>query len=187
MADSCFSRSVERNSICLFIMKLSNPENFSVREASWSDLDHLIKFNAAMALETEGRVLDKERLRSGTEAVLSTPSRGVYIVGEYGERSQGRQVIGQLLLTYEWSDWRNANFWWIQSVYVHPDWRNRGVFRSLYKYVLGQAELQSDVCGIRLYVEQENARAIAVYGKLGLHSTPYRVIEVDFVFPHPHV
>ncbi len=164
-------------------MNPTNLENFSVREASWSDLDHLIEFNAAMALETEGRLLEKDRLRSGAEAVLSSPSRGVYVVGEYREGPQGQQVIGQLLITYEWSDWRNANFWWIQSVYVHPDWRNRGVFRSMYKYVLHQAESRSDVCGIRLYVEQDNAKAIAVYDKLGLHPTPYRVIEVDFILP----
>ncbi|UCE64862.1 MAG: GNAT family N-acetyltransferase [Nitrospirota bacterium] len=158
-------------------------ENFSVREASWSDLEHLVEFNAAMALETEGKLLDKDRLRSGAEAVLSSPSRGVYVVGEYGEGPQERQVIGQLLITYEWSDWRNANFWWIQSVYVHPDWRNRGVFRAMYEFVLQQAETRADVCGIRLYVEQDNAQAIAVYDKLGLRPTPYRVIEVDFVFP----
>jgi GNAT superfamily N-acetyltransferase len=162
-------------------MEHSKLENVSVREASWSDLDHLIEFNAAMALETEGRLLDKDRLRSGAQAVLSSPSRGVYVVGEYEEGPQEGHVIGQLLITYEWSDWRNANFWWIQSVYVHPDWRKRGVFRSMYKYVLHQAESRADVCGIRLYVEQDNAKAIAVYDKLGLHPTPYRVIEVDFV------
>ncbi len=164
-------------------MEHSKLENFSVREASWSDLEHLVEFNAAMAQETEGRLLEKDRLRSGAEAVLSSPSRGVYVVGEHGEGPQERQVIGQLLITYEWSDWRNANFWWIQSVYVHPDWRNRGVFRSMYHYVLHQAESRSDVCGIRLYVEQDNAKAITVYDKLGLQPTPYRVIEVDFILP----
>ena len=158
-------------------------ESFSVREASWSDLDPLIEFNAAMALETEGRVLNKERLRAGTEAVLSTSSRGVYYVSETIEGTGERRVIGQLLITYEWSDWRNATFWWIQSVYVHPAWRNRGVFRSLYKYVLRQAEAHSDVCGIRLYVEKDNAKAMTVYDKLGLRPTPYRVVEVDFVLP----
>ena len=156
-----------------------------MREASWSDLDHLIEFNAAMALETEGRVLNKERLRAGTEAVLSTPSRGIYYVSESIGGPGEPQVSGQLLITYEWSDWRNATFWWIQSVYVHPAWRNRGVFRSLYKYVLHQAEAQSDVCGIRLYVEKDNAKAITVYDKLGLRPTSYRIVEVDFVLPTP--
>lgn len=164
-------------------MNRTNLENISVRNALWSDLEHLVEFNAAMALETEGRLLKKDRLRSGTEAVLSSPLRGVYVVGEYGQGPQERHVIGQLLITYEWSDWRNANFWWIQSVYVHPDWRNRGVFRAMYEFVLQQAESRSDVCGIRLYVEQDNAPAIAVYDKLGLRPTPYRVIEVDFTLP----
>ena len=160
-------------------------ENFSVREAVWSDLDHLVDFNAAMALETEGRLLDRQRLRAGAHAVLAAPSRGVYLVAEISEETRDRRVVGQLLITYEWSDWRNANFWWIQSVYVHPNWRNRGVFRSMYKYVLQQAESRSDVCGIRLYVEQDNTRAMAVYDRLGLRPTPYRVIEVDFVLPPP--
>ena len=158
-------------------------ENFSVREASWSDLEHLIECNAAMALETEGRLLDKNRLRLGTEGVLSSPSRGLYVVGESLEGDHKRRVVGQLLITYEWSDWRNANFWWIQSVYVHPDWRYRGVFRAMYEFVFQQADSRSDVCGIRLYVEKDNANAIAVYDKLGLRMTPYRIIEVDFILP----
>jgi len=166
-------------------MNPTNFEKFSVREGLWSDLDHLIEFNAAMALETEGKLLDRDRLRSGAKAVLASRSRGVYVVGESREGVQESRVIGQLLITYEWSDWRNANFWWIQSVYVHPDWRKRGVFRALYEYVMQQAESRSDVCGIRLYVEQDNANAMAVYDKLGLRPTPYRVIEVDFVLPPP--
>lgn len=164
-------------------MNPAKTETLSVREASWSDLEHLVEFNSAMAFETEGRVLDKDRLRAGTKAVLSTPSRGVYVVGESSGGHQGRRTVGQLLITYEWSDWRNANFWWLQSVYVHPDWRNRGVFRLMYRYVLQRAKSHLDVCGIRLYVERDNARAIAVYDKLGLRPTSYRVIEVDFVLP----
>ena len=165
-------------------MKNPSLENFSVREALWSDLEQLIEFNAAMALETEGRVLDRDRLRSGAQGVLSAPSRGLYVVGEsLEEGGQARRVVGQLLITFEWSDWRNANFWWIQSLYVHPDWRNRGVFRTMYKYVLHQVECRTDVCGIRLYVEQDNAKALSVYDKLGLRLTPYRICEVDFILP----
>lgn len=158
-------------------------ENFSVREASWSDLDRLVEGNLAMALETEGRVLDENRLRSGTKAILESRSRGVYVVGEIWNGAQGNRVVGQLLITFEWSDWRNASFWWIQSVFVHPDWRERGVFRALYGYVVQQAESRTDVCGIRLYVEQNNTNAMAVYHKLGLRLTPYRVVEIDFVLP----
>ena len=166
-------------------MKPTNLEKFSVREAWWSDLDHLVEFNAAMALETEGKILDKDRLRSGAKAILASRSRGVYVVGEIRGGGVGSKVIGQLLITYEWSDWRNADFWWIQSVYVHPDWRKQGVFRAMYGYVMQQADSRTDVCGIRLYVEQDNANAMAVYDKLGLRPTPYRVIEVDFVLAPP--
>ena len=115
--------------------------------------------------------------------MLESNSRGVYVVGEVQKGTQGSQVVGQLLITYEWSDWRNANFWWIQSAYVHPDWRSQGVFRSLYQYVIQQARSCVDVCGVRLYVEQGNATAQAVYDKLGLECTPYRILEVDFVLP----
>ena len=158
-------------------------ENLSIREATRSDLDLLVDFNTAMALETENRHLDRERLCAGTNSILESNSRGVYLVGEVHSRTQSSQVVGQLLITYEWSDWRNANFWWIQSAYVHPAWRSQGVFRSLYQYVVQQARSRSDVCGVRLYVEQGNATAQAVYDKLGLECTPYRVFEVDFVLP----
>ena len=158
-------------------------ENLSIREATWSDLDLLVDYNTAMALETENRQLDRERLWAGTKSVLESNSQGVYLVGEVHPGIQSGQVVGQLLITYEWSDWRNANFWWIQSAYVHPDWRSQGVFRSLYQYVLQQARSRSDVCGVRLYVEQGNATAQAVYDKLGLKSTSYRILEVDFVLP----
>ena len=165
-------------------MKQARLENLSIREASPSDLDVLVAFNRAMALETEGRHLDGDRLRAGTKSVLESRSQGVYVVGEVCRGQQSTKVVGQLLITYEWSDWRNATFWWIQSVYVHPAWRTRGVFRCLYNYVLEQAQSRSDVCGLRLYVEQDNAKGKAVYTKLGLNSTPYRILEVDFVLPH---
>ena len=159
-------------------------ENLSIREATRSDLDLLVDFNMAMALETENRHLDRERLWAGTKSVLESKSQGVYVVGEVPSESQSGQVVAQLLITYEWSDWRNANFWWIQSAYVHPDWRSLGVFRSLYQHVIQEARSRSDVCGVRLYVEQGNAPALAVYDKLGLERTPYRILEVDFVLPN---
>ena len=162
-------------------MKQPRFEDISIREATRLDLERLVDFNAAMALETEGRDLDKDRLRAGTQSVLEFPSRGVYVVGEVRGPNPNNEIVGQLLITYEWSDWRNANFWWLQSVYVHPEWRSQGVFRCLYEYVLEQARSRSDVCGMRLYVEQDNANAQAVYTKLGLSPTSYRIFEVDFV------
>lgn len=144
------------------------------------DLDSLVAFNAAMALETEGRVLDRHRLRQGVEAVLVSPARGFYIVSE----TQGvhhPRVVGQLLVTYEWSDWRNGTFWWIQSVYVAPQWRRRGVYRRMHEYVLRETRARPDVCGVRLYVEAGNTAAQAAYERMGLAPSTYRVFERDFV------
>ncbi len=154
-----------------------------VRKATRSDLDRLVEFNAAMALETEEKSLDLSLLRAGVQGVFENPARGIYMVGEVRQEQSKPVVAGQLLITYEWSDWRNANFWWIQSVYVHKDWRKQGVFHALYRSVYEQAEEHEDVCGVRLYVEQENTGALAVYAKLGLERTTYRVLERDFVLP----
>ncbi|MSQ77569.1 MAG: N-acetyltransferase [Nitrospiraceae bacterium] len=151
-----------------------------IRSASTDDVDALVRFSAAMALETEGRRLDETRLRQGTQAVLDSPSRGFYTVAELMDRSP-RLVVGQLLVTFEWSDWRNATFWWIQSVYVDAAWRRRGVYRKMHESVLEQARRQGDVCGIRLYVEVANAVAKTVYGKVGLGDSSYQVFENDFV------
>ena len=144
------------------------------------DLEALVRFNAAMALETEGRVLDRQRLRYGVEAVLASSIRGFYVVGEAQGDHQPR-VVGQLMVTYEWSDWRNGYFWWIQSVYVDPQWRRLGVFRSMHEYVLSEARARPDVCGVRLYVEAGNTTAQAAYERVGLAPSAYRVFERDFV------
>lgn len=163
-------------------MPTSALDRLIVRPARREDVDVLVTFSAAMALETEGRRLDLDRLRRGTQPVFDSPTRGFYVVAELPpESSPG--VIGQLLVTYEWSDWRDATFWWIQSVYVHPDWRRRGVYRQMHEYVRQQARSRSDVCGIRLYVEAGNTGAQAAYRQTGLFSTSYRVLEEDFVFP----
>lgn len=151
-----------------------------VRQATRDDLDTLVRFSAAMALETEGRRLDEVRLRQGTQAVLESPARGFYAVAEVAERSP-RLVVGQLLVTFEWSDWRNATFWWIQSVYVDEGWRRRGVYRTMHEAILRLAKERGDVCGVRLYVEGENDVAKAVYAKVGLNASSYRVFEEDFV------
>lgn len=152
-----------------------------VRPARPDDVNVLVNFSAAMAMETEGLTLDTERLRRGTLAVLESPTRGFYLVAELTKGSLKVVVVGQLLVTYEWSDWRNAAFWWIQSVYVHPDSRRRGVYRRMHESVLAQARAQGDVCGVRLYVEEENEAAQAVYGRVGLSRSRYVVFEDDFV------
>lgn len=158
-----------------------------IRPARTEDVDALVRFSAAMALETEGRRLDETRLRQGTQAVLDSPARGFYTVAELTDRSP-RLVVGQLLVTFEWSDWRNAAFWWIQSVYVDAAWRRRGVYRTMHESILEQARRRDDVCGVRLYVERENDVARTVYEKVGLGASSYHVFEEDFVLERkePH-
>jgi GNAT superfamily N-acetyltransferase len=149
-----------------------------IRPAYPREIATLVEFNRAMAQESEGRELDVQRLRAGVEAVFSDPSRGVYYVALRGE-----EPLGALLVTYEWSDWRNGVFWWLQSVYVVPAARRSGVFRQLYEHVLARARGNPEVCGLRLYVEHENARAQEVYSKLGMLPARYRFFELDFVLP----
>ena len=152
------------------------PLDLKVRPAAMGDLDALVRFNAAIAKETECRTLGMERLRKGTRAVLESSERGFYLVAE-----TEAVVVGQLFVTYEWSDWRNGLFWWIQSVYVEPAVRGRGVYRALHAHVLRDARARGDVCGLRLYVEKENEAAQEAYTRLGMSLTPYRVYEQDFV------
>ncbi len=161
---------------------MSALDQLIVRLARPGDVNALVNFSAAMAIETEGRTLDTERLRRGTLAVLKSPARGFYLVAELPEGSL-TVVVGQLLVTYEWSDWRNATFWWIQSVYVHPNWRRHGVYRRMHESVLAQARAQEEVCGVRLYVEASNTVAQTVYRRVGLSPSPYQVFETDFVLP----
>ena len=147
-----------------------------IRRATLADAERIAEHNAAMARETEGLELDRERLRQGVLAVLRDPAKGFYTVAEvYG------QVVGQMMVTFEWSDWRNATFWWLQSVYVQPAFRQRGVYRRLYEHVLEEAQARNDICGVRLYVSKENQTAQRVYERLGLKPAQYAMYEVDFV------
>jgi ribosomal protein S18 acetylase RimI-like enzyme len=147
-----------------------------IRLANLSDLETIAAYNTALADETEGLKLDSERLRQGIRVVLADSSKGFYTVAERDGR-----IIGQMMITFEWSDWRNGVFWWIQSVYVHPAFRRQGIFRRLYDHVLNQAKSAGPVCGLRLYVEKENRRAQQTYTDLGMQKTSYEVYEVDFV------
>ncbi|MGH7147416.1 MAG: GNAT family N-acetyltransferase [Nitrospiraceae bacterium] len=140
----------------------------------------IASFSAAMALETEGRRLDLDRLYDGTIAILESPDRGFFMVAEL-EQADDRRLLGQLMITYEWSDWRNGAFWWIQSVYVDPAWRRQSVFRRMHETVMATAKTSPNVCGIRLYVEESNGAAQAVYRKMGLTLSSYAIFETDFV------
>jgi GNAT superfamily N-acetyltransferase len=154
----------------------------TVRPAGSDDLDSIVAFSAAMAWETEQRRLDQARLREGTQSLLSTPSLGFFMVAEVRD-SDRLAIVGQLMITYEWSDWRNGVFWWIQSVYVDPAWRRLGVFRRMHEAVASQAKADARVCGIRLYVDQDNRTAETVYQRVGLAPSAYKVFEEDFILP----
>ena len=157
-----------------------NHSDFHVRLAESRDLESLVTFNLALARETEGRQLDRALLQAGVESLLVDSAKGFYVVMEH--LPSGR-TIGQLLITFEWSDWRNAVFWWLQSVYVQKEWRRHGVFKQLYDHVLREGKRQGNVAGIRLYVEQDNAVAQGVYAHVGLSASPYKVLETDFILP----
>lgn len=144
----------------------------SIRPGAPADAETLVRFNLRMALETENRRLDPEVAAAGVAAVLNDASRGFYLVAE----CEGG-TIGGLMVTPEWSDWRNAFFWWIQSVYIVPEQRRRGVLRALVQDVRERARQTGRVCGIRLYVERDNAVAQAAYACLGLRETHYRMSE----------
>jgi GNAT superfamily N-acetyltransferase len=155
-------------------------DHIIVRSARQEDLSSIVAFSAAMALETEGRRLDQARLREGTLSLLAAPERGFFMVAELPEVERHR-LVGQLMITFEWSDWRNAVFWWVQSVYVAPAWRRRGVYRTMHDHIVAQAKADPQVCGIRLYVERENRTAQTVYQHVGLAPSAYAVYEQDFV------
>jgi len=143
-----------------------------VRKAVDSDLATLVAFNQAMCVETEGRRLDASRLESGIAKALGDPARGVYSVAQ----SDGRPV-GCLMLTREWSDWRDGWMWWIQSVFVAPEARGKGVYRALHGDVLARAAAAGDVRAVRLYVERENTGAQAVYDACGMSQSRYLLYE----------
>lgn len=150
--------------------------NISIRQATIADAPTVARFNSLIATETENKTLDQKLLRKGVETILSDPSKGLYFLAE-----AGGVVLGQISITYEWSDWRNGTFWWIQSVYVIQEGRGKGVFKSLYEYIYSLAKTTPDVCGLRLYVEENNTRARQTYERLGMKESYYRMYEVDFV------
>jgi ribosomal protein S18 acetylase RimI-like enzyme len=144
----------------------------NIRLAEKSDAPALVEFNQAMALETEGKTLDAQVLQSGVESVFHDDKKGFYVVAE-----EDGLIVGGLMITFEWSDWRDNWFWWIQSVYILPEYRARGIYRLLYDFVRETAREKEDVCGFRLYVEKENVRAQKVYEKLGMEASHYLMYE----------
>jgi ribosomal protein S18 acetylase RimI-like enzyme len=151
-----------------------------IRKAVLKDAPVVTDFNLKLADESEGLKLDAKVVAKGVRGLLKNPARGIYLLAENGSVKSKKEIIGQLMLTPEWSDWRNGNFWWIQSVYVPKEFRGRGVFRSLYRHVTQLARKQGNICGLRLYVEKQNEPALRAYKKLGMKETYYRVFETRF-------
>ena len=150
-----------------------------IRAATSADVADLVAWNTAMAWETEGKTLDPGRLRRGVEGVLEQPARGFYLIAAIAG-----EAAGGLLVTREWSDWRCGDFWWIQSVYVVPAARRRGVFRALHAAVEERAR-EAGAVGLRLYVETENTRAQATYEGLGMERCHYFMYEAALADPAP--
>jgi ribosomal protein S18 acetylase RimI-like enzyme len=170
----------------------------TIRDAGPNDAATIVDFNCRLAWETEHKRLDPATIERGVAAALAQPLYARYFLAESvecGVRNaesandslhipnsalRTSSVVGQMMLTYEWSDWRNGMFWWIQSVYVREDARRRGVFRALYRHVEQLARTTPGVCGLRLYVEHENAAAIATYTKLGMVPSGHLLYECDW-------
>jgi len=153
---------------------MTSKPSLRIRRGLPDDTKALTAFNIRMARETESKVLAPARVNAGVRRVLTDPGLGFYVVAQ-----SAAEVVGALMITYEWSDWRNGFFWWIQSVYVNPEYRGQGVYRRLYGFVQCAAA-EDDVCGIRLYVEKNNTHAQAVYRHLGMTLTHYDVYGVEF-------
>ncbi len=147
-----------------------------IRLGTTDDISALAQNHREMALETENKYLDVDTTLRGTHAVIDDPNKGFYLIAE-----RDGVMVGQLLVTFEWSDWRSGVFWWIQSVYVLPDARRMGVYRTLYGHVLEAAKNAQNVCGVRLYVDKDNGKAQATYRAMGMQAAHYDMYEVDFV------
>ena len=152
-----------------------------IRDATLADLEFIAAANLALARETEGQVLDPALLVPGVRALFEEPGRGNYYLAEIDGRP-----VGQLMTTYEWSDWRDGVFLWIQSVCVLPEYRGSGAFRALFGHLRELARADSRICGIRMYVDRGNERALQVYQRLGMYRSNYDVMETVFRGPESH-
>src|SRR5688572_15762101 len=150
--------------------------DLEIRPATRQDAATIVDFNQRLAWESEQKRLDEPTLRRGVERLLEDPSRGGYFMARHNG-----QIVGQLMITYEWSDWRNGPIWWLQSVYVIPEYRRQGVFRQLHTHVRSLAKDRGEAVGLRLYVERNNVSAHEVYRQAGMRDAGYFVMEEMFV------
>ena len=151
---------------------MSSVAEIVIREALPGDWEIIVEYNCRLATESEGKQLDREHIVPGVQALLADPGKGRYLLAEIGGL-----VVGQMMHTHEWSDWRNGDIWWLQSVYVHPDHRRMGVFKRLFGHLREAALADPGVVGLRLYVEEKNTPAHAVYAALGFEPGGYFVLE----------
>ena len=147
-----------------------------IRKAHLADAPVIADFNIRLAEESEQLRLDRACVAAGVDALLSDPAKGIYYVAECNGT-----VVGQLMITYEWSDWRNGNLWWIQSVYVKQEFRAQGVFKALFRHLENLARTSDEVAGLRLYMHADNERARKTYERVGMRHSQYEVFEMDFV------
>ena len=151
---------------------MTTSDDVLIRTGEEGDAAALTEFNIAMALETEDKVLAPEVVSNGVQTLLKNPEYGFYVIVE-----KSGKIAGSLMVTTEWSDWRDGEFWWVQSVYVRRDYRRQGIYRKLYEYIKAKAAKRGNVCGFRLYVERDNAVAQQAYSSLGMSETFYKIFE----------
>jgi GNAT superfamily N-acetyltransferase len=147
-----------------------------IRSALPEDSDLIAENNKRMAWETEEKALSIDTAHKGALAGINKSHRCQFYLAEIAG-----ETVGQAMIAYEWSDWRNGEFWWIHSVYVRPEFRNQGIFSALFSHIEALARSLPEVCGLRLYVENDNLQAQAVYNKLGLEDTRYKIFEKEFL------
>lgn len=150
---------------------MKNDIEYIITRGAVCDIESIVQFQADMAMESEGCVLDKEKVTKGVTSAILDDSKGVYWVAKFEKRT-----IGSLMLTREWSDWNNEWYWWIQSVYVIPEFRRKGVYKAMYKKVKDAAKA-NNVSQIRLYVDKTNVSAQKVYQNLGMQESHYLMFE----------
>lgn len=146
----------------------------NIRKALNKDIDVIARYNYNLAYETENKILNMNILTKGVEAIIKDENKGIYHVCEING-----EVVGQIMYTFEWRDWRNGTFLWIQSVYVNKEFRGMGVFKALYKFIRDIADNDNNICGIRLYVEKENTIAKKTYKNIGMKECNYYIYEYD--------
>ena len=144
-----------------------------IREASLEDLNIIVDFNLALALETENRTLDKKILTQSIQTILQNPAKGVYLLACFGEK-----VVGQLMYVYEWSTWRNANFMWLTDLYILPNYRKKGIFNLLSKHAMDLYHKNENVVGLRFCVDKENTAVVPLYKKAGWKESNYNLWEI---------